>query len=103
MLVQFTSDAYENITMFGDVARQLLKTMGQSGTIPGALQADEVPAALSRLESGLKEKGNMNTSMSSNDDDDQDPPISLSHRAVPLIAMLKASAAQNCDVIWQQQ
>ena len=49
MLVAFKSDAYADIIMFGDVAQQLLKMMGHSGTVPSAIQADDVPAALERL------------------------------------------------------
>ena len=48
MLVKFRSEA-GNITMFGDVAVTLLKMMGQSGVLPGALVAKDVPAALERL------------------------------------------------------
>ena len=41
MLVAFKSDAYADIIMFGDVAQQLLKMMGHSGTVPSAIQADD--------------------------------------------------------------
>ena len=50
MLVTFSCPVYANITMFGDVAVRLLKLMGHSGTTPGALLADDVPAALERLD-----------------------------------------------------
>ncbi len=50
MLVTFFCPAYANITMFGDVAVRLLKMMGHSGTVPSALLAENVPAALGRLE-----------------------------------------------------
>ena len=49
MLVTFTTDAYADITMFGDVALATLKMMGHSATVPGAILAADVPAALSRL------------------------------------------------------
>jgi hypothetical protein len=49
MLITFQTKAYANITMFGDVAIALLKLMGHSGTVPGALMADDVPAALAHL------------------------------------------------------
>jgi len=53
MLVTFTSDAYADITMFGDVAVALLKVMGHSGTVPSAIVAEDVPAALSRLTAAI--------------------------------------------------
>ena len=55
MLVQFRSPATETITMFGDVAVQLLKLMGATGASPAALSAEDVPAALQRLESAVEE------------------------------------------------
>ena len=45
MLVTFTTDAYADITLFGDVALALLKMMGHSATAPGAILAEDVPAA----------------------------------------------------------
>ena len=54
MLLVFKSDAYADIIMFGDVAQQLLKMMGHSGTVPSAIQADDVPAALERLKRSLE-------------------------------------------------
>ena len=49
MLITFKCDAYADITMFGDVARQPLKMIGNSGTVPGAILAEDVPDALDRL------------------------------------------------------
>ena len=50
MLVTFKSDAYADIMMFGDAAHRLLKMMGHSGTLPSAILAEDVPAALDRRE-----------------------------------------------------
>ena len=49
MLVTFSCSAYADITMFGDVAVRLLKLMGHSGTVPGAILAEDVQAALECL------------------------------------------------------
>lgn len=53
MLVTFSCPAYGKITLFGDVALKLLKMMGHSQTVPGALLADDIPAALTRLEKNI--------------------------------------------------
>src|SRR5882757_9161247 len=53
MLVRFSSTATEPLIMFGDVAIQLIKMMGASGTIPGALYAADIPAAITRLRQQL--------------------------------------------------
>ncbi|NBR29570.1 MAG: DUF1840 family protein, partial [Betaproteobacteria bacterium] len=52
MLVKFDSEAGQ-ILMFGDVAVALLKLMGQSGTVPGAILAPDIPAAVERLQSNV--------------------------------------------------
>lgn len=54
MLVIFRSTATESITMFQDVAVQLLKLMGATGRIPGGLSPDDVGPALQRLERDRK-------------------------------------------------
>lgn len=54
MLVTFTTDAYADITMFGDDALAMLKMMGHSGAVPGAILAADVPQALSRLTAALE-------------------------------------------------
>ena len=52
MLVNFDSKVGA-LTMFGDVAVQLLKLMGHSGTVPSAILAPDIPAALDRLKRAL--------------------------------------------------
>ena len=47
MLVTFTTNTYPDITMFGDFALTMLKMMGHSATVPGAILAPDVPEALS--------------------------------------------------------
>ncbi|MBI4808627.1 MAG: DUF1840 domain-containing protein [Nitrosomonadales bacterium] len=53
MLVTFTTDAYADITMFGDVALKMLKMMGHSANVHGAIWAEDVPEALSRLTAAI--------------------------------------------------
>ncbi|MGZ5225221.1 MAG: DUF1840 family protein, partial [Burkholderiales bacterium] len=52
MLVRFDSKV-GTITMFGDVANTLLRLMGQSGAVPGAILAPDIPAAVERLQHGV--------------------------------------------------
>lgn len=99
MLVIFSCPAYANITMFGDVAEQLLKFMGHSGKIPGAILADDVPAALVSLQSAL---GTENQSPKDHvvQEENTEPVISLAHRALPLIDLLNAAASEKCNLMW---
>ena len=97
MLVTFTTDAYADITMFGDVALALLKMMGHSGTVPSAILAADVPAALSRLTAGVEAEKAAPTV----EEYEDEPQVSLSHRALPLIDLLTAAAQAGSDVMWK--
>lgn len=103
MLVTFTTKAYADITMFGDVALALLKMMGHSGTVPGAILAEDVPAALDRLKRGIEAAKLADTAKGTPQpaDDTDEPPVSLAHRALPLIELLTAAATRKSDVMWK--
>ena len=99
MLVTFTTDAYADITMFGDVALAMLKMMGHSKTIPGAILAADVPTALDRLQTAIKEE--KPSPPLNNDDEDKELPVSMTDRALPLIELLTAAANAKCNVMWK--
>jgi len=98
MLVTFSCKAYADITMFGDVAVSLLKMMGHSGTVPGAFDAEDIPAALERLRTALAREARQNVE----DDSDDELPVTLSQRAMPLIALLEAAQKANTHVMWDK-
>lgn len=105
MLVTFRTDAYANITMFGDVAVALLKMMGHSGTVPSAILARDVPEALERLKAAVakdKAAGGAAAPGAQQDDDSEEPRVSLANRAFPLIELLEAAAKQKSDVMWDR-
>ena len=52
MIVRF-STRLGAFTMHGDAAVALLRAMGHSGTVPGAILAAELPAALAQLRAAL--------------------------------------------------
>jgi Domain of unknown function (DUF1840) len=99
MLVTFTSPAYANITMFGDVALTMLKLMGHSATVPGALLAEDIPAALQKLEAAVA-ADRLSPPEQPAEDEGGEVPVSLSHRALPLIELLKAAAKAKVNVMW---
>ena len=53
MLVTFKTKAHADITMFGNIAVELLKLAGMTGSVPTAILADDVPGRLSTLEHAL--------------------------------------------------
>jgi hypothetical protein len=100
MLVTFTTEAYADITMFGDVAKQMLKMMGNSGNIPGAMLAEDIPAAVERLQVAIQNNDALDEQI--NDTDDDEPKVSLSTRAIPLIELMKSAAEQGKNVMWDE-
>jgi hypothetical protein len=100
MLVTFESRSYADITMFGDVAVHLLHLMGHSGTVPGAIQAEDIPEALAHLKTAIEQaKADKRLEPQTEGDEDEDK-VSLAHRALPLIQLLEAAIAAESDVMW---
>jgi hypothetical protein len=102
MLITFETKAYANITMFGDVAKKLIKYMGHSGTVPGAIKAEDLPLALEQLRTHIQAEmmqpdQEKKTTSSVEDDEEY---ISIDKRAIPLIELLEAAIEQNADVMW---
>jgi hypothetical protein len=105
MLVAFKSDAYADIIMFGEVAQQLLKMMGHSGTVPSAIRAEDVPAALERLKHSLggeKTSGDAQAGTEAAGRGENEQNVSLRDRALPLIELLTAAARKHRDVMWDK-
>jgi Domain of unknown function (DUF1840) len=98
MLVIFTTKAYADITMFGDVALAMLKMMGHSGAVPGAIRAEDVPTALSRLTAAIDAK---KSSPPVSDKNADEPAVSVAHRAMPLLELLAAAAKDEQNVMWR--
>ena len=106
MLVTFRSQAHADITMFGDVAVSLLQMMGHSGAVPGAILAEDIPAALDRLKKAIAtDRGAAVDAAGKAQDEDEESserPVSLAHHAFPLLELLAAAAARKCNVMWDR-
>ena len=102
MLVTFQTDSHESISFFEEGALQLLDMMGESGRIPGALLASDVPHALLLLRKAIagQKKRPHQAGAEADPDLDLGPEISLANRAYPLIVLLQAAENQHCDVMW---
>jgi hypothetical protein len=102
MLVKFDSKA-GGLTMFGDVAVQLLKLMGHSGTVPSAILAADIPAAVERLKRALDQGATVPVGPADEEDRREGrTPVSLRQRAYPLIELLQRAARNNADVMWDR-
>lgn len=99
MFITFSTKAHENISFFEGVALRLLTLMGHSGSVPGAIEAKDVPQALGNLQRGINAEDS--TKEASQDEEEQEPEISLAKRALPLITLLKAAEKNNNAVLWE--
>ena len=101
MLIKFYSKV-GSFTMFGDVATQLIKMMGHSGTVPGAIRAADLKTARERLQSAVASAGSAPSGAEQDEDDDGKPPVTLKQRAHPLLDLLDRAAKEDCDVLWDK-
>lgn len=83
--------------MFEEQAIALLKMMGHSGTVPGAVMAKDIPAALSRLQAALAQQEPQGAPPVKAG---EEQPVTLSHRAWPLVKMLEQAVAEESEVMW---
>jgi hypothetical protein len=104
MLVTFKTKAHADITMFGNIAQELLKLAGMTGNVPTAILAKDIPAVIAALERGLAQRKPVSppeppAREAANDDRDAEPPVAIGTRAVPLLALLRAASAAGADVM----
>jgi hypothetical protein len=102
MLVRFDSDV-GTLTMFDEVAVQLLKSMGHSGAVPSAILPEDIPAAVERLKAAAATQPDAAAGARAQPAGDQENelPVSLKQRAFPLIELLDRAAKQKCEVLWR--
>jgi hypothetical protein len=98
MLVTFSTKANADVTMFGAVALDMLRMMGHSATVPGAILAADVPVALGRLTAAIEAD---KSASSVTDKDAKELVVSMDHRALPLINLFAAAAKEECNVMWK--
>ncbi len=107
MIVKFSTRAGA-LTMHGDAAITLLRAMGHSGTVPGAILAADLPAALAQLRRTLEAQAAAPPPAppppDGDDEDEQErePPVSLRKRAVPLLDMIETAIARDSDLMWER-
>ena len=103
MLVTFNAPGHGRVTLFGEVAVQLLRMMGHSGNVPGALPGPDVQGALKRLQHAVASAPDAPPAPASGDDDeDEEPPVSIRHRALPLIELMQAAASDGKQLMWDR-
>jgi hypothetical protein len=103
-MVTFHSDAAGSFSLYHEIAVELLKRMGHSGTVPGAILADDVADALARLDHALAAEaageGDRRRQLQDRESEGGQASVTLLQRAYPLKQMLSAAAAKHRDVLW---
>lgn len=99
MLVTFSCDAHENITMFGKDAIAFIKLMGHSGKVPSAILAADIPEALLRLKKAVAAHSKKEESSYDNEGN-EDEQVNIATRAWPLVQLLENASKSECNVMW---
>jgi hypothetical protein len=106
MIVRFSTRAGA-LTMHGDAAVALLRAMGHSGTVPGAILAADLPAALASLRRALETQAQdvpvvPDAAEVDDEQEEREPPVTLAMRAVPLVDMIETAIARGSDLMWER-
>ena len=103
MPITFKSRHSPDMITLETVGQTLLRLMKTSGTVPGALAPEDIPAALAALRQAVTARPARplgNESSRYDDDSERHPPVGLAQRAGPLIAMLETALAEGDHVSW---
>lgn len=103
-MVTFKTNSYRDVSMFTSDAHVMLGLMGLSTTVPSAMKAEQVPAALERLRQAIETHGEQPSASgneSNNEDEEEEQPVLIKTRAFPLLELLSAAADANDYVIWE--
>lgn len=101
MSLKFKSQATEDLIMLKVHAQQVLTLIDRDANHPGVLEPKDMPAALAILK-GLPDP----PVQPSDADDEEDPaqrpeePVSLRHRAWPLVQMIERSLDAGLPITW---
>jgi hypothetical protein len=82
--------------------------MGHSGTVPSAILAAELPAALAHLRKALDEQAHapppppQTAGVDEDDEGEREPPVTMHMRALPLIDMIETAIARGSDLMWER-
>ncbi|MEZ5480096.1 MAG: DUF1840 domain-containing protein [Thiolinea sp.] len=99
-MIRFESKSAASVSMLDADAKRMLKLMGHSGTVPGAVRAADIGNVLQKLQQGVATAPEADAKET---DDEQEPAVALDTRAYPLLELLKAAQAAGNDVMWDHE
>lgn len=107
-IVTFKSQACADVIYFGDVARRMMELMGKEAADQGIVTVEQLPAAIARLKAAIAEDRERHRQHVLDEEPATEtdaagstrPFVSLTQRALPLLAMLEESLQENRPVVW---
>lgn len=105
MLYKFKSRAAADLIMLEPQGRQVVTIMGKTPGASGIVTVAQIPAAIAALEAAVAaEEAQAQAAQEEQGEEggaeDRKDAVRLRQRVVPLIDMLKRSAAADVDVVW---
>jgi len=105
MLYRFKSQATADVLMLETNARQLLEVTGKQAGATGIFTAEQIPAALAKLEAAIAQEAKIQHNrdafaVEGHEADADRNHVALHQRAAPLIDMLKRSLEEGKNVVW---
>ncbi len=108
MIVTFKSAACADVIYFGDVAKRMMELMGKEAGDQGIVTVEQLPDAIGRLKAAIAEDKARHREHVLDEEPGSEaapggatrPFVSLTQRAVPLLAMLEESLAERKPVVW---
>ena len=100
MPIRFHSEVTGDVVMLNDIGHRFIHMLGHGGSVPGAIAAEDVPAALEKLRAALDRAARSAGDTNRRDDDDDEPRIGLQVRAVPLIEMMERAIEGGSWLAW---
>lgn len=107
-IVTFKSAACADVIYFGDVAQRLMALMGKDAGPKGIVTVEQLPEAIARLKAAIEEDRERHLRLVQDEERGTEtaegggtrPAVSLTQRALPLLALLEESLAEGKPVVW---
>ena len=107
-IVTFKSAASADVIYFGDVARYMMELMGKEADEKGIVTVEQLPDAIARLKAAIADDKVRHRQIVQTEEPQTEaaegggtrPRVSLTQRALPLLAMLEESLAGKKPVVW---
>lgn len=107
-IVTFKSAACADVIYFDDVARRMMALMGKEAAEQGIVTVEQLPAAIAQLKAAIAADKEQHRALVQDEEPQAEkiagggtrPRVSLTQRALPLLAMLEESLGEKKPVVW---